>query len=70
MADREPGRDRREDDVARRVPEAVVDLLKPVGVNHDHGRVVAVAGQELARWKRALQAFDIAFDGRLTNNRI
>lgn len=22
------------------------------------------------RWKRALQAFDIAFDGRLTNNRI
>lgn len=22
------------------------------------------------RWKRALQAFDIAFDGRLTHNRI
>jgi transposase-like protein len=26
--------------------------------------------QRTSRWKRALQAFDIAFDGRLTNNRI
>lgn len=45
---REPGRDRREDGVPRRVPQAIVDLLEPVGVDHDHGRVIAVTGQEPA----------------------
>lgn len=44
----EPGTESSEDGVTRRVSEAVVDLLEPVGIDHDHSRAVAVAGEEEA----------------------